>query len=126
METLFADTYALYEMSRGNPEYAKYTGPETEFITTRLNLMELYYAIHLRLGEETAESFYELFLPRAVDFANATIKRAMKFRLTNREKKFSYIDALGYQVALESKVKFLTGDRGFKGTPNVEFVKGTG
>ncbi len=124
METFFADTYALYEMSKGNPDYAKYaSASETEFITTRLNLMELYYAIHMRLDEETAESFYGLFLPRAVGFEDDTIKRAMKFRLENRGKGISYIDALGYQAALENGVKFLTGDRAFEGMDNVEFVR---
>jgi predicted nucleic acid-binding protein len=47
----------------------------------------------------------------------------MKFRLKEKAKRLSYVDAIGYQLALEKNAKFLTGDKEFKGMKNVEFVK---
>jgi len=118
----FADTYALFEIVDGNPEFGKYIN-DAEIITTSLNLMELYYGLLLKHGAEKAEAYYSVFQPRAVLFSDETIKSAMKFRLAQKGKNLSYVDCVGYQVALENNVKFLTGDRGFAGMPNVEYVK---
>ena len=41
----------------------------------------------------------------------------------NKKKDLSYIDALGYNMALKNKIPFLTGDKEFKDLPNVIFVK---
>ena len=35
----------------------------------------------------------------------------------------SYVDALGYAIAMRRKVKFLTGDMAFERLPNVEYAK---
>ena len=121
-ELYFADTYSLFEIIGGNQKYAKFVRL-VEIITTRLNLMELYYGLLMKYNEEIADAYYSVYLPRAVNFSDYTIKRAMKFRLANKEKKLSYIDCVGYQTALENRVKFLTGDKAFNEIPNVEFVK---
>ena len=51
------------------------------------------------------------------------IPAAMDFKLANKAKRVSYADAIGYQLAKKYGVKFLTGDRAFKGLANVDFVK---
>lgn len=53
------------------------------------------------------------------------IKNAMKLRKKMKGKglNISYADALGYSIALELDIKFLTGDREFKDLGNVEYVK---
>jgi len=38
-------------------------------------------------------------------------------------KEHSYADALGYQLSMKFKVKFLTGDLVFKDLENVEYVR---
>ena len=88
--------------------------------------MELYYASLRDSNEETAERDYETFVPAEVEIPEKTLKNAMKKRLEFQQKKkmnISYVDAIGYQYALENNLKFLTGDREFKGVENVEFVK---
>ena len=52
------------------------------------------------------------------------LKNAMKFRLRlQREKeKISYVDAIGYQYALENNLKFVTSDPAFKKLENAEFI----
>ena len=46
-----------------------------------------------------------------------------KLKLRKQGKKISYVDAIGYQTALESGTKFLTGDKEFEELENVEYVK---
>ena len=51
------------------------------------------------------------------------IVEAVKLKFTHRKKKISYVDCLGYSIAKENKVRFLTGDEKFRNMDNVEFVK---
>jgi predicted nucleic acid-binding protein len=120
-ETLFFDTYAIIEIIKGNANYDKYK--ECGKITSMLNLLELYYALLKDYGEKTAAEYFDIFLPFIIPYNEETIKHAAKFRFKNIKNKFSYIDSLGYIIALENSVKFLTGDPHFEGMPNVEFVR---
>ncbi len=120
----FADSYAIVSYFKGSADYRKLL-EENEITTTRLNLMEAYYAALSEANEELANEYYETMLGKCIEIEDETIKKAMQFRLkTRREKKnFSYVDAIGYQIALEKGIKFLTGDAQFKGMKNVEYVK---
>ena len=119
----FFDTYALVEFTGGNKNYVNLF--KEGGITTKLNLMELYYQLLRKVGKKIAEKVYARFIANVVDFDDETIKEAMEFRLKMRQKDkdFSYVDAIGYIVAKKNRVKFLTGDKEFRGLKNVEFVK---
>lgn len=117
----FLDTYAIYEIISGSTSYNRYWGSETA--TSIFNIAESYYIFLRELGEDIAdEKTIPLFL-NALSIRPLTIKEAMKFRLENKKKDLSYTDCIGYQLAKENHMKFLTGDIQFKGLPNVEFVK---
>jgi len=49
------------------------------------------------------------------------VKEAMTLKISN--KKLSIPDAIGYTIAKNKKLKFVTGDDDFKNMKNVEFVK---
>lgn len=53
MADLFADTYALVEILKGNPNYRKYSGKA--LITTEFNLLELSYALYRDFGDDAAK-----------------------------------------------------------------------
>jgi len=121
----FADTYALIEILRGNPNYGRYS--EKELITTEFNLFELAFALTRDFGEERA-----LKIMKAVRAAVTVVEptdedyvKASLFRLRMRKegKNFSLVDALGYVMSLRLGIPFLTGDKAFKGMANVEYVK---
>lgn len=59
------------------------------------------------------------------DFDISEIKGAMRlrFRLKKRGRNISYVDALGYHLALNGHAKFLTGDPAFEKLKGVEFVR---
>jgi predicted nucleic acid-binding protein len=122
MPEYFYDTYAIFEYLKGNKKYQKYF-KEPLGITTKLNLMELYYG--LLNDEEYADEIYASFLSIVIDLSDAQIKKGMKMRKELKDKglNISYVDALGYSISKERKIKFLTGDKEFKNLPNVEYVK---
>ena len=119
---LFADTYALVDFVKGNWNYERYL-VEHDIITTRLNLLELYYWAMTTESEEKAERCFNSFLPCAVEVEDEILKKAAKFRQKHKKADISFIDAIGYEIANARKIKFLTGDGKFKELPNVEFVK---
>lgn len=117
----FFDTYALIELIYGNPNYSKYKN--AKIITSRMNIMELHYRILQIYGREYAEKAYQKFLEFAIEIPDEIIKKANQFKLFHKKQKLSYVDCIGYLLAKVHNVKFLTGDKEFKGMDNVEFVK---
>jgi len=115
------DTYAIYEIVSGSPNYRRYWGSETT--TSIFNITEAYYIFLREFGEETAdEKTIPLFI-NSLPIRALTVKEAMKFRLAHKKKDLSYADCIGYQLAKENGFRFLTGDIQFKGLPNVEFAR---
>jgi len=122
IESFFFDTYAMYEIIAGNPAYKKYISGIT-VITTRLNMMELYYGLLSNHSKKVAERYYGVFVEYAIDIDDETIKSAMEFKLANKNKNLSYVDCIGYIMAQKRNIKFLTGDVEFKDMYGVEYVK---
>ena len=122
MRSMFYDTYALFEIIEGNEQYASYSHSDG-LVTTRLQLMELYYGLLRKYGQDVAERFYNRLLGNAIDMPDDCIKEAMRFRFTHSVRKLSYVDCIGYIIAAQRNVPFLTGDKQFEDMPNVEFVK---
>lgn len=117
----FFDSYAFFEIIKGNKNYSNYI--QVSIVTTKLNLMELYYWLLMRKGKEIAEKYYQKLLPFCYEITNEIIKSACEFRLAHKEKELSFVDCIGYITAKNIGIKFLTGDDGFKNINNVEFVK---
>lgn len=122
IESLFLDTYALYEIIAGNKAYKKYTSG-VALITTKLNLMELYYGLLINHNKKIAEKSYQAFREYVIEIDDETIKKAMEFKLANKEKNLSYVDCVGYTIANQRNINFLTGDKEFKDMEGVEYVK---
>jgi predicted nucleic acid-binding protein len=122
IDSFFFDTYALYEIIIGNASYRKYD-VDVSFVTSRLNLMELYYGLLRKYGKKVAGEYYDAFIPHAIEIGDDTIKAAMELRLANKEKKMSYVDCVGYVFAVQNRLRFLTGDKAFKDLAGVEYVK---
>lgn len=120
----FFDTYVLVEIYKGNPNYAKHLN--SRFVTTLLNLMELYNTILKESSKNIAEPIFQRYLNKCVHITPSTLKEAVEFRLDFIKKtkyRISYVDAIGYIIAKKLNIKFLTGDEAFKNLENVEFIK---
>ena len=120
-DIFFADTYALIEILRGNPEYRPFLF--SFILTSKLNLMELYYHfLHDQRAEE-GERALKLYSRFLIPVSIPGIRDGMAFKLLHRKEKLSYADCIGYALAQQLGVKFLTGDKKFREKENVEFVK---
>ncbi len=115
----FFDTYAFFEIIRGNPDYAKYAGVQA--ITTIFNLAELNYNLKKEKGKAVADAYADKYAHYVVAVTADDIKEAMDLKV--RKKNLSIPDAVGYTIAMRHGVRFLTGDEDFRGMKGVEFVK---
>lgn len=118
----FFDTYALYQIARGAENYTLFkTGVQVH--TTLMNLYELHYTLYKDGQQTLAELFFERLLPCCLDITPEDVKAASLFRFQHIKKKFSYVDALGYVIAVKHGLSFLTGDSAFEGMASVNFVR---
>ena len=119
----FYDSYAVLAYLSDNPKYAAYFEKNSGFLT-KLNLMEIFYRTLEVHGAKAASQVVKVFAKYVVDFGLSDIEGSMKLRFKLRKNgcDVSYADALGYYLALKAKVKYLTGDKWFKGLEGVEFV----
>ena len=118
-ETYFFDTYAIIEIFKGNPNYQPYTN--ANIILTKLNLFELYYFLIKSLDINKATQEFNKYTNLILDFDNLVIITAAKLKLKNRD--LSMTDCIGYTLACQLGMKFLTGDKEFEKLDNVEYVK---
>ena len=118
-QAYFFDTYAFFEIIRGNPAYEKYK--DVGAITTVFNLAELNYGLKKETSKEKADKITDKYFPLLVEVAAKELKEAMNLKI--KKKKLSIPDAIGYTIAKSCGVKFLTGDQEFEKMNNVEFVK---
>ena len=82
MVKLFADTYALVEILKGNPAYEKYS--QKELITSEFNIFELAYAMYRDFGRTDSinilsflRSRIEVISPEDLDYLEASKTPAM-------------------------------------------------
>jgi len=121
MPEYFFDSYAIVEILKGNPAYAKYINEPV--ILTIFNLVEVYWFALNEYGEKEAEQIYEQYRKSVVKINDETIKDAIKFRKKNKKRNLSYADCIGYIYSIKNKLLFLTGDKEFKNISNVEFMR---
>jgi len=118
-ELYFLDTYAIFEIIKGNPQYEKYFN--ANIITTIFNLAELNYNLKKEMTGEMADKYTEDYFNFIIQVTLGDIKNAMDLKTKHRN--LSIPDAIGYAVAKRCNAKFLTGDDDFEHFDNVEFVK---
>ncbi len=120
-ETYFFDSYALIEILKGSPSYDKYIG--ADFLLTKLNLFEVYESILKDFGEKEAILFLEDYYGFAIDYEKETIIASAKLHLSMRKRHVSMTDCIGYTIAQQYNIPFLTGDKEFRDLDGVEFVQ---
>ncbi len=121
MKAYFFDSYAVMEILKGNKDYDNFK--DSEIVLTKLNLFEIYHNVLKQFNEELAEEIINKYKIFAIDFDENVIKESAKFRIENIKKNISITDCIGYIIAKNIGIKFLTGDKEFENLDNVEFVK---
>jgi predicted nucleic acid-binding protein len=121
MSKYFFDTYAIIELIKGNPNYEFIK--DNVIITSSMNIAELYSSLLLENNQEFADKIINSFNFELIDITSKIAIKSSLFRFQNKKLKLSYIDCLGYILALKNNLLFLTGDKGFESLDNVEYVK---
>ncbi|MEK6859936.1 MAG: PIN domain-containing protein [Nanoarchaeota archaeon] len=119
--TYFFDSYALIEIYKGSKNYENYK--KARVITSYLHIFEVYYSLIREHNEEEIFDFFKTIKNFCVNLKFEWIPKASKFRQIYKKRDLSYADCLGYIIAKDMGIKFLTGDKEFEDLPNVEFVK---
>lgn len=117
----FLDAYALIEIALANPAYEPYL--LEDLATSAIHRLEAHYHLLRIGGPEIADGTLAAFRPFEVDIVDDDIRQASGFRLGQRARGYSFADALGYTMAQRRGMRFLTGDKAFKGVKGVEFVR---
>ena len=121
MNKYYFDSYAIIEIIKGNPNYELFK--DETFVTSTINISEVYYYLINELGEQVAESVINKLNFEYLDVTYETALKTSIFRHKNKKKKLSYIDCLGYNLAINNNLIFLTGDKEFEHIEKVKFVK---
>jgi len=117
----FFDSYAVIEIIKGNENY--YFVKEEIITTSVMNLAEVYYALLLDKNKDLAEKIINLLNVELIEITSEIALSSAKFRFENKKLNLSYIDCIGYLLAKENNLIFLTGDIVFENLPNVKFVR---
>ncbi len=117
----FLDSYALIGIVKENQNYKKFQ--DTINFTSLMNLLEFHYSISREFGQKKADETIAKLKEMSITIDFKDIEAASKFRFKNSKKELSYIDCLGYSMAINRSMKFVTGDKQFENLENVEFVK---
>lgn len=117
----FFDSYAILEIIDQNENYSDYS--DEIIITNSLHLAEVYYRILLEHNKQTADFWMRNLRFELIDISPELAVEASLFKFENKRKNFSYADCIGYLTSIKNNLKFLTGDEGFRGFEDVEFVK---
>ena len=115
------DTYALVEIKLGNPKFKNYLG--SNCIILDLILAEFYTVILREESEEVADFWFKKLENYSVPVSKEILIEAVKFRHKHRKQNISFFDAVGYIFSVKTGCHFVTGDKEFKGLPNVDFKK---
>ncbi len=118
-EIYFLDAYALMEILRQNPVFKPFA--HVKFVTTKLNLFEVYRKLLINYGEETAGPFLENYYPHARPLDRKMLRTAVHLKL--QKKRLTVNDCIGYALARRLNIPFLTGDSAFQDMEGVEYVK---
>ncbi|MGK0232597.1 MAG: putative nucleic acid-binding protein [Patescibacteria group bacterium] len=92
-------------------------------ITTSVNISEVFYALRKIEDYRTANYIVNQLSVSCLEVTPEVAIKAAELKKEYKKQKLSYINCIGYILAQEHKLKFLTGDKEFKDFPNVEFVK---
>lgn len=117
----FLDSYAIIEILKRNPEYARFA--EATPVSTRVNLVEVAYHLLEDFPKEKAAEIIKSLRIETLEIQEEQTAKIAIFRKEHAKKKFSYIDCIGYVLAKNNGISFVTGDKQFEGMPNVEFEK---
>lgn len=118
---LCLDTYALVEIGNGNEKFINLL--KNKFVIPNEIMAEFYNHLLKAHNEKTANYWYRKLEQYCQPVSTNILIEAIKFKHNNRKIKYSFFDCVGYMYAVLNGLKFVTGDKEFKGMKNVLYIK---
>ncbi len=118
---LCLDTYALYEISKGNHKFQFLM--DEEIVIPETTIAEFYWVLLLEYDKLTADYWYKQLNPYIKSVDKILMMKAMNFRYENKKQDLSFFDCVGYVYSRENNMKFVTGDKEFEKKEGVMFIK---
>lgn len=115
------DTYALIEIAKANPKFRKYT--QKDFVIADVILAEFYWVLCRDFSVDIADSWFDRLTPYVVSTGSLLYQQSIKLRHERKKQKLTFFDCVGYTLARQRKIPFVTGDKEFEHLPGVEFIK---
>src|SRR3989344_1865170 len=106
--TKWLDTYALIEISIGNPKFLKYIN--SNFVVSEITLAEFYAVLLREQNRDLAEYWYEKLDIFTIPIDTKLLIKAIEFRHKHKKTGMSFFDAVGYIHSLRNNYQFVTGD----------------
>lgn len=110
----------MVERVRGSPAYAPFA--DAPIFTHDMNILELAARMIRDFDETTARREIAAMEHNLIESTRDDLFAAAAFWVEHRKKNVSYVDALGYALSQRHGMRFLTGDKVFKGMDGVEYV----
>jgi predicted nucleic acid-binding protein len=119
-ELVVADAHALIGLLDSDSRYTGYA--KTPFITTDFALLELYwYCTRQGINEKHALALARF--EEVLQYPDSDcLKFAAQLRFKHKREDLSYADCVGWALAQQLGIPFLTGDKAFKNKEGVAFV----
>lgn len=117
----FFDTYALIEIATANPNFKNYLN--FQYVVSALNVGEFYAYLIRTYGKEAAKERIQSYNFEICKLTKDLMIAATELKTADAKIELSWADCIGYVAAKQLKLRFLTGDKEFKGMQNVEFVR---
>ena len=115
------DTYALMEVSNGNPKFSLLM--REDFVITDPTMAEFYIILRKKHNDQTAQYWHKKLALFCKPVTRQTLINAMIFREENKKDEISIFDAVGYTFAIENGYVFVTGDKEFNNREGVMFLQ---
>ncbi|MBI4895717.1 MAG: PIN domain-containing protein [Candidatus Aenigmarchaeota archaeon] len=108
-------TDAIIEILKGSKKYEHFAGED--LFVTDVSMQEVCILVLKEFGEEKAKDVFNIFFDRIIPIDKSFIMDATLFKVEN---KTSFSDSIGYVVAKEKGLKFLTSNKYFVKFDSVE------
>ena len=118
---LCLDTYALAEISKGNPKFSILLN--REFVIADFTMAEFYALLYKEHDEKTADYWHNKLEAYCQSVSRNILIKALKYRVDHKKENLSIFDCVGYIFSLENNLRFVTGDKAFEHKESVEFIK---
>ena len=114
------DTYALVEISNGNPLFAHLLNEDV--LVTDLTMAEFYGDLYRKYNQKTADYWHRKLSLICQAVPRKVLLKAVQYIIDNKKQNLSFFDCAGYLFALENQIIFVTGDKEFRHKEGVEFI----